>query len=192
MKKLLTFAFAAALVAPVFADEATDEPEIKTEEIDVKADVKARETALWPVFFALGELPETPDLVGLRLTIPYSTKQESVSGLDLGLWARSKDFEGIQINVFRSDVKDVFAGLQISCYNSVNRADLGGVQIGLWNQSNSFRGLQIGLINVTGEAQGFQFGLINRAETMYGWQVGVINIIRDAEVPVLPLVNIGF
>ena len=45
---------------------------------------------------------------------------------------------------------------------------------------------------MTGDGYGFQVGLINRAETFYGLQVGLINVIRDAEVPVLPVLNIGF
>ena len=96
------------------------------------------------------------------------------------------------MSILRNDVKDTFGGFQVGIYNTVNRGDLFCVQAGLVNEAQSFRGLQAGLVNVTGDGQGFQLGLINRAETFYGLQVGVINVIRDAEVPVLPFVNIGF
>ncbi len=147
---------------------------------------------IWPAFFAISEWPQTPDIVGIRLTIPFSTRQESVTGIDVGLWGRSKDFEGFQVNVLRNDVKDTFGGFQVGLYNSVNRGDLFSIQAGLWNEAQSFRGLQIGLVNTSGDAQGFQIGLINRTETMYGFQLGLINVIRDAELPMMPIVNIGF
>ena len=197
--ELLALSFAAALLAPVFADDhksdaVLEEEEsvaqlLATSEANAAAPVKE---ALWPAFFAFSEWPQTPDLIGLRITLPYSSRQESVTGIDLGLWGVSKDFEGLQLNLLRSNVRDTFGGIQFSLYNSVNRGDLFGIQLGLFNESNSFRGLQVGLVNATGDAQGFQVGVVNRAETLYGFQVGLINVIRDAEIPVFPVLNIGF
>jgi hypothetical protein len=66
-----------------------------------------------------------------------------------------------------------------------------GIQIGLWNEAQSIRGFQIGLVNVANSACGFQVGLINRAESAYGFQAGGINIIRESDMPFLPIVNIG-
>jgi hypothetical protein len=140
----------------------------------------------------MGDLPETPDVVGLRVTIPYSSRQESVTGVDIGLWGRSRYYEGIQLNILRNDVKDFMAGFQVGLYNSVIRSDMIGLQVGLWNETGTFRGLQVGLVNVTGAGQGFQVGIINRAETLNGYQIGVINVIRDAEMVFCPIVNIGF
>ena len=198
MKKLLAFTIAASLLAPAFADENEDLLKTDGESVaqmlatsEADAVVPERE-AWWPAFFGFCEWPATPDLVGLRITIPFSTRQESVTGIDLGLWGACKDFEGVQLNVLRSKVKDTFGGFQFSLYNSVNRGDLFGIQLGFWNEAYSFRGLQAGLVNITGDAQGFQIGLINRAETLYGFQVGLINVIRDAEIPVFPVFNIGF
>lgn len=193
MKKLFAFALATALMTPVMAQEEDVAGEVDTKVVYENEENKdsVRE-AVWPAFFAVAEWPETPDLIGLRLTIPFSTKQESVTGFDLGLWGFCYDFEGLQMNLIRNNVRDTFGGVQFGCYNSVNRGDLFGIQFGLWNEAYSFRGVQCGLINVTGDAQGFQIGLINRAETMYGVQIGLINVIRDAEIPVFPLVNIGF
>jgi len=180
MKKLFVAAIAGALAFSVLAQEAAE------------TEVKETETALWPAVIALCEWPSTPDLVGLRLSIPFSTRQEVITGIDLGFWGRCKDFEGIGLSVLRNDVKDTLGGLQIGLYNTANRADLGAVQIGLWNETQSVRGIQVGLVNLTGDAQGFQVGLINRAETLYGLQAGLINVIRDGEWPVMFGVNIGW
>lgn len=197
MKNLLAFTLAAALAVPAFAEEENEE-NVLAEEESVAQMLAADDTAeppkeaIWPAFFGFCEWPATPDLVGLRLTIPFSTRQECVTGIDLGIWGVCKDFEGIQLNLLRSNVKDTFGGFQFSLYNSVNRGDLFGIQLGLWNEAYSFRGVQAGIINVTGDAQGVQIGLINRAETLYGFQFGLINVIRDAEIPVFPILNIGF
>ena len=194
MKKLFPFALVAAMAMPlcaqdIFEDEAA--PDIEEASGD-DASAGAKHYAMWPAFFAVCEFPATPDLVGLRLTIPFSTKQENVTGFDIGLWGRSAYFEGIQLNVLRNDVKDSCAGVQVGLYNSVGRGDLLGVQAGLWNESLSFRGIQAGIVNVSGDSQGFQVGLINRSETMYGFQVGLINVIRDAELQFCPFINVGF
>ena len=185
MKKLLALAVVAAIAATSTAEEqaATEQPVAKPE---------IQQSTVWPAVFAVCEWPASPDLVGVRLTIPYSTRQETVTGLDLGFWGRCKDFEGVQFSILRNDVKDTLGGVQVGCYNTANRADLFVVQIGLVNETQGFRGFQFGAINVTGDGEGLQMGLINRAETLYGFQIGLINVIRDAEVPVLPLINIGF
>lgn len=198
MKNLFAFTLAAVLAVPAFAAEEKSEAIEEEESVaqmlassEANAATPAKE-AVWPAFFAFGDWPTTPDLVGLRITIPFSTEQDSVTGIDLGIWGVCNDFEGIQLNLIRSNVRDTFGGFQFSLYNSVNRGDLFGIQLGLWNEAYSFRGLQVGLVNITGDAQGFQVGLINRAETLYGFQIGLVNVIRDAEVPVFPVINIGF
>ena len=184
MNKLLALAFTAAFAATTYAaDQAANEPAEKDD---------GAQSTVWPSFFAISEWPDSPDVVGIRLTIPFSTRQEGVTGVDLGLWGRCKDFEGLQASILRNDVKDTFGGFQVGIYNSVNRGDLCCFQVGLFNEAQSFRGMQAGLINVAGDGQGFQVGLINRAETLYGFQFGLINVIRDAEVPVLPIFNLGF
>ncbi len=181
MKKLFTLFAVGALAFNAVAQEASAE-----------AEVKDTDNALWPAFIAVCEWPATPDLVGVRFSIPFSTKQETVTGIDLGLWGRCKDFEGLGLSIIRNDVKDTLGGLQLGLYNSANRADLGALQVGLWNETQSIRGVQVGLVNVTGDAEGFQVGVINRAETLYGFQFGLINAIRDNECPVMFGVNIGW
>jgi len=198
MKKLFPLALVAAFAVPLCAataasDAETDELDIEEDNaLAVKVDAPRKNAATWPAFIGVWEFPETPDLVGVRLTIPWSTKQENVTGVDVGFWGRSEYFEGVQLNILRNDVKDSCAGVQCGVYNSVARGDLFGVQIGLWNESLSHRGIQFGFINVSGDSQGFQVGLINRSETMYGFQLGLINIIRDAEFQFMPVLNVGF
>ena len=198
MKKLFPLALVAAFAVPLCAataasDAETDELDIEEDnELAVKVDAPRKNAATWPAFIGVWEFPETPDLVGVRLTIPWSTKQENVTGVDVGFWGRSEYFEGFQFNILRNDVKDSCAGVQCGVYNSVARGDLFGIQVGFWNESLSHRGIQFGFINVSGDSQGFQVGLINRSETMYGFQLGLVNIIRDAEFQFMPVLNVGF
>ena len=203
MKKLIAVAAIAAFMLPLCAAPAASEmvtvddvaDDLSVEEdngLEVKVDAPRKNVALWPAFIAVWDFPETPDLIGLRITIPYSTKQENVTGVDFGFWGRSEYFEGVQLNVLRSDVRDSCADIQAGCYNSVARGDLLGIQAGLWNESMSQRGIQAGLVNVAGDMEGVQIGIINRCETMYGFQLGAINIIRDAEFQFMPILNVGF
>jgi hypothetical protein len=203
MKKLIAVAAIAAFVLPlcaasaasdmVTAEDVVDDLSVEEDNgLEVKVEAPRKNVALWPAFIAVWDFPDTPDLIGLRITIPCSTKQENVTGLDVGFWGRSEYFEGIQINVLRNDVRDSLAGIQVGFYNSVSRGDLLGIQAGLWSESMSQRGIQAGLINVAGDMEGVQIGLINRCETMYGFQLGAINIIRDAEFQFMPILNVGF
>lgn len=187
MKKLFPLALMAAFALPLVAQE-----EANAAESQGAPKVEVAESSVWPAYFAVAQWPRSADVIGLRLTLPFSTSQENVSGLDLGFWGKSIYFEGVQLNVLRNNVTDTMAGFQVGIYNSVGFGDMMGIQVGLWNEAVTFNGLQLGLINVIGDGEGFQFGLINRAETMHGYQIGVFNIIRDAEVKFMPLINIGF
>ena len=189
MKKLFSLAAVAAMSLPMLAQE----PESKKENPNSqpREEVK-RESVMWPAFFAVSEFPASPDVIGIRLTVPFSTVQENVTGIDLGLWGRCLYFQGFQFNVLRNDVKDEMAGFQVGLYNSVGGGQLLGLQVGLFNEANSMRGVQAGIVNLGGEVQGFQVGLINRAETMVGYQVGLINVIRDNELQFFPILNIGW
>ena len=189
MKKLTSLALVAAVAFPVFAQEPENKDEVKN---NTPREERKRESNVWPAFFAVCEFPASPDVIGLRLTIPFSTVQENITGIDLGLWGRALYFQGFQVNVLRNDVKDDMAGFQLGLYNSVGGGQLLGLQAGLYNEANSMRGVQAGLVNLGGEVQGFQIGLINRCETMVGYQVGLINVIRDNELQFCPIVNIGW
>lgn len=193
MKKLLTLAAVAALAFSVqAAEDEIEEPDTSLDSFVLPEEPPHKNATAWPAFFAIYEIPQTPDLVGIRITIPYSTKHDNVTGLDIGLWGRSQYFEGFQLNLLRNDVKDRLSGVQVGLYNSTAQADLIGVQVGLWNEVVSMRGVQGGLVNIAGQMEGFQVGLINRAEELYGVQIGIVNVIRDAELSFCPIVNIGF
>ncbi len=192
MKKSLPVLLCALLVVPAFAEEASSSDAKKDVTLQGSSATPKAQKTVWPAFFALSQWPRTADVVGLRLTIPFSSAQENVTGLDLGFWGKSIYFEGIQLNVLRNHVIDAAAGIQVGLYNTVGSGELLGVQVGLWNEALALNGVQVGLVNVAGEAHGFQVGVINRAETMTGYQVGLINVIRDAELRFFPLVNIGF
>lgn len=187
MKKLFFAVFAAGIALSLSAQDADVASEPQSERSE-----RGNLSAVWPACVGFCQWPRTPDLVGLRLTVPFSSSQENVTGFDIGFWGVSDYFEGIQVNVLRNNVRDSASAFQVGIYNTVARGDLLGVQVGLWNESMSMRGFQVGLVNVTGGSEGIQVGVINRAETFHGFQVGVINIIRDAELQFLPVLNVGF
>ena len=188
MKKTIPLVLTAALAATVFAQEAETADDAST---SVREE-RVRSADSWPAFLAVCNYPSASDVVGLRLTIPFSTRQENVTGFDIGFWGSSLYFEGVQANILRNEVKDDSSAFQIGIYNSVGGGDLLGLQAGLWNEANSMRGAQVGLVNVSGETEGLQVGIVNRSDTMHGYQFGLVNIIRAAELQFCPVVNIGF
>ena len=188
MNKLFSFAVTAALALPLVAQEAAPSADSQTQ----PREERRRESNVWPAIVAVCEYPESLDVIGLRLTIPFSTRQENVTGFDIGFWGRATTFEGLMLNVLRNDVKDDLAGVQAGVYNSAGGCDFIGVQAGVWNEAGHVRGVQLGVVNTAGEARGLQVGLINRSETMYGYQIGLVNVIRDAELQFCPIVNVGF
>ena len=115
-----------------------------------------------------------------------------MTGVDLGIIGRAQYFNGLQLNLWRNDVRDQLSGAQCGCYNSAGLSNMMGLQVGLWNESRTIYGMQIGLVNLSDYMEGVQIGLINRVDGMYGFQFGLINIIRDSQVPFCPLINIGF
>lgn len=186
MKKILVAVCAAAMSFCVTAQDADAQ---KKQGSDRDA-VRTSEPAAWPVPVCFCGM-DPIDVVGVRFTIPWC-RNESVTGFDIGFVGRSRYFEGIQLNLLRSDVQDAMAGVQIGLYNSAGSASMLGVQLGLWNEAHSLRGVQIGLVNVADAAMGLQIGIINRVESLYGFQVGGVNVIRESEYPFMPVINIGF
>ena len=77
MKKIISIALVAAAVSPVFAQEAAPAKEeaAPVREERVRSDV-------WPAFIAVCEFPDVTDVVGLRLTLPFSTRQENITGIE--------------------------------------------------------------------------------------------------------------
>ena len=49
------------------------------------------------------------------------------------------------------------------------------------------------VVTVVGkDAAGLQIGVVNIARTIVGLQIGLVNVIREARVPVLPILNWEF
>ncbi|MBR4354727.1 MAG: hypothetical protein IKP97_05475 [Kiritimatiellae bacterium] len=70
--------------------------------------------------------------------------------------------------------------------------DVCGFQVGLWNDVPNFDGWQVGVVNVTENFRGWQLGVVNCTHKMYGVQMGVVNVIKDNDVPFLPVINCYF
>ena len=191
MKKLAIAVSMAAMAACAFAQAVEDLDDADTT-LPETAAKPPRETVAWPAFMGIAEVPDSPDIIGVRFTIPFSTKHENVTGFDIGLWGRARFFEGVQINILRNDATDQLSGIQIGLYNSTGQAHTFGVQAGLWNEAGILNGVQGGLVNTVGAMNGVQIGIINRAESLYGFQIGAINVIRSAELKFFPIVNVGF
>jgi len=129
------------------------------------------------------------DVAGLRVGIPYG-RNDSVTGIDIGLWGKSTYLYGFQFNLLANIVNDRAGAIQVSIYNDTK--SLVGIQGGLWNNAGGMTGLQLGLLNLSDDIEGFQIGLVNRAELMHGFQIGLVNVIRSAPLPFCPLINVGF
>ena len=144
----------------------------------------------WPVDVSFIDWIHRPaDVAGLRLGLPYGIN-DSVTGLDIGLWGKSDYAWAIQVNVLENRVRDEMGGIQISCVNDAGH--LSGLQVGLWNQAPTMEGFQIGILNLADDVNGLQIGLVNRTELMHGYQIGLVNVIRDSPVPFAPVVNFLF
>jgi len=144
----------------------------------------------WPIDVSFIDWIHRPaDVAGLRLGLPYGVN-DSVTGLDIGLWGKSDYAWAIQVNVLENRVRDEMGGIQISCINDAGH--LTGLQVGLWNTAPTMEGFQIGLLNLADNVNGLQIGIINRTELMHGYQIGLVNVIRESPVPFMPIVNFLF
>ena len=95
---------------------------------------------------------------GLRVNILFG-KNDSVSGLDIGLFSRSEKVRGIAISGVNIS-EESFMGIQTGLYNQTE--DSTGFQIGLGQfNSLSFTGLSVGGVAFTdGDVQGMQIGVL--------------------------------
>lgn len=144
----------------------------------------------WPVDISFLDWIYRPsDVAGLRLAVPYGVN-DSITGVDIGLWGKSDYAWAIQLNVLHNKVRDEMGGIQISCLNDAGH--LTGMQVGLWNMAATAAGFQIGLLNLTDQFEGLQVGIINRTENMHGYQIGLVNVIRESSVPFAPGINFFF
>lgn len=98
---------------------------------------------------------------------------------------------GIQIAGLSASTRKTMYGLQISGV-ATSAKEIGGVQIGCFNNANYGVGVQIGVVNQADNLSGLQIGAINKADRLEGVQLGVINTIKNADLPVLPIINASF
>lgn len=144
----------------------------------------------WPADIGIADWFYRPsDVAGLRIGIPYG-QNDSVTGLDVGLWGKSDYAWAIQVNVVHNIVRDEMGGIQVSLLNDAGH--LTGMQVGLWNNAPTMDGFQIGILNLADQVVGLQIGLVNRTELMHGYQIGLVNVIRESSVPFCPVVNFCF
>lgn len=134
-----------------------------------------------PISVAIVPAVEFPfedwDVYGIRIST-FAGKHHDVGGIDVGAIANiaTGDAIGLQMCGIFARTRDTLTGCQISPISLAGTLE--GIQIGLFNRTEGLWGLQIGIVNYAYQANGVQFGLIN--------------IIADSELPILPVVNIGF
>ena len=121
--------------------------------------------------------PQNWDVYGLRINVLVG-KHHDVGGIDIGMIANLSicDAVGLQASGIFSRTDNVLTGCQVSPLSFAGTLE--GIQIGIFNRAEGLFGLQIGVVNYAYQANGVQLGLIN--------------IIADSELPILPVVNIGF
>ena len=145
---------------------------------------------VWPVEVSCFDWINRPsDVAGLRIGIPYGVN-DSITGVDIGLWGQSDYAWALQFNLLTCQVRDEMGGLQVSAYNQAG--NLIGIQVGLWNRAPTATGAQIGLLNLSDQMNGFQIGIINRVEMIHGYQIGLVNVIRESPVPCMAGFNFYF
>lgn len=131
------------------------------------------------------------NVLGLRVSLVYGECQ-NFRGLDLGTVGHAKgDSQGIQLALAANIVGKQALGFQAAPANYV-KGDFRGLQFGVANYAENGHALQIGIFNGARDLRGLQVGLINVTDTMMGVQLGLVNVIRDNDVPFLPILNAYF
>ncbi len=128
-----------------------------------------------------------------------------------GVANRARDFLGLQAGYV--DVADSLVGMQVGGYTEADRVaglqvavtsrakSLAGLQVGVANvcfdlddssNAGDMSGAQIGVANFCNSGSGLQIGVWNQANHFRGVQLGLVNVIKDHEMPFLPILNAGF
>ena len=67
----------------------------------------------WPVDVSFIDWIHRPtDVAGLRLGLPYG-QNDSVTGIDIGLWGKSDYAWAFQVNLVHNVVRDEMGGIQV-------------------------------------------------------------------------------
>jgi len=127
---------------------------------------------------------------GAMLGAAIARKVNGINGVWFG-YVQAREVNGMQCAIGPCIAKTM-NGFQPSCA-SITLEKSNGCQISFANVANAeFNGLQVAAVNVASEnLDGFQLGAVNYSKHN-GVQFGVINIIKDAWIPVLPLINVSF
>lgn len=135
--------------------------------------------------------PAETNIQGIRLNLIYG-RNESVSGLDIGLINHATTFKGLQYGAVGISDSD-FVGWQYHFVN-IAKESVTGAQTGLFNSAGDMKGFQYGFVNTSDQMNGVQLGVVNYTQRMTrGLQIGVVNIISEGgKFPVFPVVNWSF
>lgn len=135
--------------------------------------------------------PRDWDVLGLRVSLVYG-ECRTIRGLDLGTVGHATGHsQGIQLALAANLVGKDGLGFQAAPANYV-KGEFRGLQIGAANYAETGNAIQVGIFNGSRALRGLQVGLINVTDTLMGVQVGLVNVIRDNDVPFLPIVNAYF
>lgn len=132
---------------------------------------------------------EETAVTGLRLNLAAS-RNDTVTGIDLGLVSLGDDIRGIRANLFNTSDWH-FSGLEVALCN--REAALSGLAIGLFNAiDGDASGILVGAFNRANAMTGMQIGLFNQAGSLRGIQIGLINLIEDGPLTFFPIMNMAF
>jgi len=141
--------------------------------------------------YGVAGLPsDAASVYGLRVDL-VSGSCDNVVGLDVGLH-----------NLVRQDAYGIRAGLFNVAYGTGEGITLGlinsdnfnvGLTAGAFNLMEGASGVMVGLINGANTYSGVQIGLVNMVQRDFcGVQIGLLNFYLAHDIPVLPLINVGF
>ena len=132
---------------------------------------------------------EETAVTGLRLNLAAS-RNDTVTGIDLGLISLGDDIRGIRLNLFNTSDWH-FSGLEAGICN--REAAFSGLAVGLFNAvDGDASGILVGAFNKASVMTGLQIGLFNQATSLRGVQIGLINLVDDGPLTFFPIINMAF
>jgi hypothetical protein len=129
----------------------------------------------------IGNLFATDNVYGFSFALPMCYAKNNY-GLATGIWGKSKDFRGVQLNII--NLAQELNGMQIGLVGIVDSAkdsnsEVSGLQLNLFNVSETLFGFQSGIFNQSGRLSGMQSGIVNLSDQ--GLQFGVVNIFNSPQ-----------
>lgn len=127
----------------------------------------------------IGNLFDTDNVYGFSFALPMSSNGNNY-GLATGIWGKSKNHCGIQLNVL--NLANELNGVQVGLLGIVesakgNSSEASGGQLNFFNVSETLFGFQSGLFNQSGRLNGMQLGSVNISDQ--GLQFGLVNIFNS-------------